>query len=196
MTTVAATDALEIGHLVFHALNATEIGLASVILLVTLKANCSRHRRRISVLTGLMLATQSVLLYTAMDARTLAIINRTAPLPPSYHPIYVALEVVKLLLLIYLTHLQLEEYDAKITKTAKTMPDSAQGRPLFIHISLHAPGPPSNMTLSVSKIPAREQYLYLVKTARLVQYCAANGCCAARIAHCSAELGFSYGSRA
>ena len=66
-----------------------------------------------------MLATQSVLLYTAMDARTLAIINRTAPLPPSYHPIYVALEVVKLLLLIYLTHLQLEEYDAKITKTVQ-----------------------------------------------------------------------------
>ena len=71
-----------IGHLVFHALNATEIGLASVILVVTLKANCSRHRRRVTVLTGLMLATQSVLLYTVMDARTLDIINRPAPQAP------------------------------------------------------------------------------------------------------------------
>ena len=126
MTAVAATVTLEIGHLVFHALNAPEIGLGPVILVVTLKANCSRHRHRVTVLTGLMLATQSVLLYTVMDARTLAIINLTAPQPPSYHPIYVALEVVKLLLL-YLAHLQLQEYDANITKAAQTAPDSAWG---------------------------------------------------------------------
>ena len=127
MTTVAATVALKIGHLVFHALNATEIGLASVILLITLKATFSQLRSRITVLTGLMLAAQTVLLYTVMDARPLAIINRTAPQPPSYHPIYVALEVVKLLLLLYLTHLQLEEYDAKIIKTVQTPSVSAQG---------------------------------------------------------------------
>ena len=119
--------ALEIGHLVFHALNATEIGLASVILAITLKANCSRHIRRITVLAGLLLATQTVLLYTVLDARTLAIIHGTEVPEPSYHPAYITLEGVKLLLLLYLTHLQLEEYDAKIIKTVQTPSVSAQG---------------------------------------------------------------------
>ncbi len=117
--------ALEIGHLVFHALNATEIGLITAIAAITLLANWSRRLRLLTLLIGLLLATQTVLLYTVLDARTLAIIHGTEVPEPSYHPVYVTLEGIKLLLLLYLTHLQLEEYDANIAKAARIGPDSA-----------------------------------------------------------------------
>ena len=119
--------ALEIGHLVFHALNATEIGLATVITAITVLANWSRHIRLLIFLIGLLLATQTVLLYTLLDARTLAIIHGTEVPEPSYHPVYITLEGVKLLLLLYLTHLQLQEYDANIINAAQIAPDSTQG---------------------------------------------------------------------
>lgn len=118
--------ALEIGHLVFHALNATEIGLITVIAAITLLANWSRRLHLLTLLIGLLLATQTVLLYTVLDARTLAIINGKEVPEQSYHPVYVSLEGFKLLLLFYLTHLQLEEYDARIAKTARMAPESAK----------------------------------------------------------------------
>ncbi len=119
--------ALEIGHRVFHALNAVEIGLATVITAITLLANWSRPIHLLTFLIGLLLATQTVLLYTVLDARTLAIIHGTEVPEPSYHPTYITLEAVKLLLLLYLTYLQLKEYDAKITEAAHTAPGSANG---------------------------------------------------------------------
>ena len=118
---------LEIGYLVFHALNATEIGLATVITAITLLANWSRNIRLLTFLIGLLLATQTVLLYALLDARTLAIIHGTEVPEPSYHPVYITLEGVKLLLLLYLTHLQLQEYDANIINAAQIAPDSTQG---------------------------------------------------------------------
>ena len=118
---------MEIGHLVFHALNGVEIGLALVISAITLLAERSRRIRRITALIGALLATQTLLLYTVLDARTLAIINRTEAPEPSYHPVYIGLEVVKLLLLLNLTHLQLNEHEAKIKQAAWSALSSAQG---------------------------------------------------------------------
>ena len=119
--------ALEIGYLVFHALNGVEIGLALVISAFTMLAKWSQRIRRITALIGALLATQTALLYTVLDARTLAIINRTEQPEPSYHPIYVGLEAVKLLLLLYLTHLYLNEHEAKIRQEAQDAFSSAQG---------------------------------------------------------------------
>lgn len=62
-----------------------------------------------------------------LDTRTLAIIHGTEVPELSYHPIYVTLKGIKLLLLFYLTHLQLEEYDANIAKAARIATDSAPG---------------------------------------------------------------------
>lgn len=117
--------ALEIGHLVFHALNATEIGLITVIAAITQLANWSRRLLLLTLLIGLLLAAQTVLLYTVLDARTLAIIHGTEVPEPSFHPVYVIMEGIKLLLLLYMTHLQLEEYDAKIARAARIGPDTA-----------------------------------------------------------------------
>jgi len=117
--------ALEIGHLVFHALNAIEIGLATAIIATTLLTDWPRRIRVLTLLIGVLLATQTILLYTVLDTRTLAIIHGLEVPERSFHPFYVALEGVKVVLLLYLTYLQLEEYDARIRKTAQLAPEAA-----------------------------------------------------------------------
>lgn len=117
--------ALEIGHLVFHALNALEIGFASAIAAITLLKDWPRRIRVLTFLIGLLLATQTILLYTVLDARTLAIIHGLEVPERSFHPYYVALEGVKFALLLYLAYLQLEEHDARIGKNAQSAPESA-----------------------------------------------------------------------
>lgn len=117
--------ALEIGHLVFHALNALEIGLAAAITATTLLTDWPRRIRVLTLLVGVLLATQTILLYTVLDTRTLAIIHGLEVPERSFHPYYVALEGVKVVLLLYLTYLQLEEYDARIRKTAQSASEAA-----------------------------------------------------------------------
>ena len=119
--------ALEIGHLVFHALNALEIGFASAITAITLIKGWPRRIRALTLLIVLLLATQTILLYTVLDARTLAIIHGLEVPERSFHPYYVALEGVKLALLLYLAYLQLEEYDVRIRKVAQFSPETAKG---------------------------------------------------------------------
>ena len=101
-------------------MNGIEIGLALVMFAVTWLAVWPPRARRTAALICILLAAQTALLYTVLDARTLAIINRTELPEPSYHPIYIGLEAVKLLLLLYLTHLQLQEYEANIKKAARS----------------------------------------------------------------------------
>ena len=43
----------------------------------------------------------------------------------SFHPYYIALEGVKLVLLFYLAYLQLEEYDARIRRSVQVAPETA-----------------------------------------------------------------------
>ncbi len=117
--------ALEIGHLVFHALNALEIGLATVITAITLATAWPRRIRVFTFLIGVLLATQTILLYTVLDARTLAIIHGLEVPERSFHPYYVVLEGVKLVLLLFLTYLQLEEHDARIRRAAQFSSETA-----------------------------------------------------------------------
>ena len=117
--------ALEIGHLVFHALNALEIGLATAITATTFLTFWPRRIRVLTLLIGVLLATQTILLYTVLDTRTLAIIHGLEVPERSFHPYYVALEGVKVVFLLYLTYLQLEEYDGRIRKTAQLAPETA-----------------------------------------------------------------------
>ncbi|MEM7117011.1 MAG: hypothetical protein AAF614_31555 [Chloroflexota bacterium] len=98
---------LEIGYLVFHALNGIELVLAAIIGAVTFSSK-SRLRSLTAVLIFWLLA-QTILLYTKLDERTLAIINgETVPEAP-YHLIYIGMEVVKLFMLLYLAHAQIED---------------------------------------------------------------------------------------
>lgn len=117
--------AMEIAYLVFHTLNGIEIALALLIQAITLLAELSRKARLFTALIVTLLATQTALLYTAMDARTLAIIEGAEPPVRSYHSIYVGLEVVKLVALLYLVNLQLKEHETKLRNVALNAPDAA-----------------------------------------------------------------------
>ena len=111
--------ALEIGHLVFHALNAVEIGLAVVILSITILSVWSPPVRRLTIVIVMVLVGQTVLLYTALDTRTLAIINGNEVPEAPYHLVYIGVEVAKLLLLIRLAHLQINEFGQKQVEWGK-----------------------------------------------------------------------------
>lgn len=117
--------AMEIAYLVFHTFNGIEIALALLILAITFLAGRSRKTRRITALIVSLLATQTALLYTVMDARTLAIIDGAEPTVRSYHAIYVGLEVVKLAGLLYLANLQLKEHEAELRYAASNEPGAA-----------------------------------------------------------------------
>lgn len=106
--------AMEIAFVTFHTLNAVEIGLALAILAVIFTTPRPDRTRRIALLSGLLLLIQTLLLYTVLDARTVAIINGTEASIPSFHSYYVGLEVLKLALLFYLGHRQIEEHRAQI----------------------------------------------------------------------------------
>ena len=106
--------AMEVAFATFHALNALEIGLALAILATVFASAGPGRTRLVALLTGLLLTIQTLLLYTVLDARTVAIINGTEASMPSFHSSYVGLEITKLALLFYLAHLQLEEREAKI----------------------------------------------------------------------------------
>lgn len=110
--------AMEIAFATFHALNALEIGLATAILAIVLMTEWLRRTRLAAILSGLSLAIQTVLLYTVMDARTVAIMTGADASMPSFHAYYVGLEILKLALLFNLARLQMEEHEAKIRSAA------------------------------------------------------------------------------
>ena len=128
--------ALEIGHLVFHALNALEIGYASAITAITLLNDWPRRIRALTLLIAVLLAMQTILLYTVLGRPHSGYHPRIrgagAVLPPvlhctrtTLHPYYIALEGVKLALLLYLACLQLEEYDVRVRQTAQDALETA-----------------------------------------------------------------------
>lgn len=118
--------AMEIAYLLFHSFNGIEIGFALLILAITLLAEWSRKARLFTALIVTLLATQTALLYTVMDARTLAIIEGDEPSVRSYHSIYVGLELAKLLALLYLANLQIKEHEAMVIDVASNAPNVTQ----------------------------------------------------------------------
>lgn len=118
--------AMEIAYLHFHTFNGIEIGFSLLILTITLLGELSLRARLSTALIVTLLATQTALLYTVMDARTIAIIEGSEPSVRSYHSIYVGLEVVKLVALLYLAHIQLKEHEAMLARVASNAPRAAQ----------------------------------------------------------------------
>lgn len=101
---------LEIGYLVFHALNGVEIVLALVITAITLTQTTTTPVRNLTLFLAFWLFMQTLLLYFPLDQRTLAIINGTEVPEAPYHLIYIGMEVIKLGMLLMLTHLQINQF--------------------------------------------------------------------------------------
>ena len=105
---------LEIGHLVFHALNRIE-WLFTILIGVSLYFVVPSNRIIFVALVILMiLIVQTVLLFGPLDTRTLAIINGETVPEAAYHLYYIAFEVIKLLTLAYFTYLQIQAFQQAV----------------------------------------------------------------------------------
>ena len=109
---VTLADKLAIGHRVFHTLNRVEwlflIGLAT--LAVPRSPGVTRNIRWLLAAVLAVLVVQTVLLFTILDHRTLAIIRGESVPPAAWHLIYIVLEVVKVLMLCGLATMQLRRF--------------------------------------------------------------------------------------
>jgi hypothetical protein len=108
------TVALEIGYLVFHALNLVEITFAGLIIAATYFGQASRKTTLFAVGIAALLAVQTILLFTKLDARTLDIINGLETSSTPYHIVYMGMEVVKLLSLVVLAFNQLNDFKLSV----------------------------------------------------------------------------------
>ena len=102
--------ALEIGRLVFHALNFAEIMFAGWIFCCQMYNGCSKRSRRLFVFAAIILVAQTLILFLVLDQRTAAIIAKEEVESAPYHTIYIVMEVVKLIALCVLAHSQLRDF--------------------------------------------------------------------------------------
>jgi hypothetical protein len=113
--TISLASKLEIGYRVFHVLNAIEIFLALTTLAsVGWATSTSKRTRIIAILISLILFVQTVLLYSVLDARTLAIINGETVGDAPFHQVYVFLELFKLAALVCLAGFQISDFQRNI----------------------------------------------------------------------------------
>ncbi len=93
---------LGIGRLVFRALNATEITLATVLLAALLAYRPGFAGWALLGISGALLATQTGLLRPRLDRRAAQIITGDTPPPSRLHLAYIALEILKVAALVAL----------------------------------------------------------------------------------------------
>ena len=94
---------LEIGHIVFHALNKVEIVLGILLLISLIFAK--PEKRSIPILYGviaLILLLQTVWLFPLLDERTMQVIKGTAEPYSNLHIFYIVFDATKLILLMTL----------------------------------------------------------------------------------------------
>ena len=91
--------ALGIGHIVFHALTRVETVFAALLLIGLRFGEPTERIRGLFAAAALVVAAQTLLLFTRLDERTMIIIQGGEVEPAPYHWIYIGLDVVKLLLL-------------------------------------------------------------------------------------------------
>ena len=105
---------LEIGHLVFHALNRIE-WLFAFLIGISLVFGLAPNRLLLTAGAILIiLIVQTVLLYGPLDARTLAIINGEPVPEAAYHLYYIGLEVVKISVLGFFAYVQIQAFQQVI----------------------------------------------------------------------------------
>jgi hypothetical protein len=102
--------ALRIGKLVFHGLNVCEILFAAVSLLILYWGRPYVWTRRCLRLAVLVLATQTCVLFFALDPRTDAIIASQNTEESAWHSVYIILEVAKLTALTMLAWNQIADF--------------------------------------------------------------------------------------
>ena len=110
--------ALQIGRLVFHALNLCEIAFASGILLLAILGGSDERSKRCWLVAAGILLVQTLMLFLVLDSRTQAVIDGVDVGDSPFHTIYIVLELAKLLALVFLAHSQLREYRVRLLNAA------------------------------------------------------------------------------
>lgn len=119
---------LGIGRLVFGALNKVELVLAAAIIIDLLRPKAARSQWRLFAIPALLLLAQTFWLLPALDARADVVIqNGTAP-PSQLHFVYVAMEVVKVSVLIAFGIRLFDRSDMPVMST-RTKNDHANSGP-------------------------------------------------------------------
>jgi hypothetical protein len=111
--------ALEIGYIVFHALNLVEITFAVLIIAATYFGQNSQKTILFAIGVVTILIIQTIILFTKLDARTLAMINGLEISSTPYHIVYMVIEVIKLLALVVLAFNQLNDFKSSVIKLTK-----------------------------------------------------------------------------
>lgn len=119
---------LGIGRLVFGALNKVELVLAAAILIDLMRPDAARSQGLLFAIPAILLLAQTFWLLPALDARAEVVIqNGTAP-PSQLHFVYVAMEVVKVAVLIAFGMRLFERSDVPVMST-RTKHDHANSGP-------------------------------------------------------------------
>lgn len=102
--------ALEIGRLVFHGLNYTEIGLAALLLVMQCCSVPGRKTKFAYRLAVAILVAQTVMLFLVLDQRTAEIIAGQEAPASQLHTVYIGMELVKVITLVFLICYQLGDF--------------------------------------------------------------------------------------
>ena len=107
---VSVPVALQIGRLVFHALNCCEWLFAVIVLVKLVWSRASRRSRCWYGIAVMILVAQTLILFLVLDARTEAVIQNREVGESPFHTIYIGLEVAKLIALSMLAKYQITDF--------------------------------------------------------------------------------------
>ncbi len=107
--TITRPVALDVGRVVFAALNKTELAALVVLLVIVRVAGLTRQWWGICALLTLIVLAQGVWLIPELAARTDVIIEGGEPASSNAHAIYATLELTKIALLLFLGFSSLNE---------------------------------------------------------------------------------------
>jgi hypothetical protein len=94
--------ALEVGRHTFAVFSYVEIAAALTVLALALASGLGRLVAAAAAITGAMVALQALWLLPVLDARVETILRGGMPEPAILHEVYVGVEVLKALLLVFL----------------------------------------------------------------------------------------------
>ncbi len=124
-------QALDVGRWTFHVLARIELGFVCAVAILLVAAWWS-DRSRVGLVAGLvaataiLLAVESLYLRPLLDARVLRIIAGESVPPSSWHNVYIALDAVRLVLILASGALMLRSLDRDTATTSTAMDMSRQ----------------------------------------------------------------------
>lgn len=107
---VPREHSLAIGNLVFHYLNGAEIIFGSITLLGLFMGTWTAACRTTAFAALSLLTFQTWMLFAILDERTLATIRGEEVPTSHWHSVYIGCEGIKLLILIILLVMQIQQY--------------------------------------------------------------------------------------